>query len=157
MKSFLRRKKGNVSLFFDDPNGSSSALTLIQKIKAAVNQLIEQVSQGKETTMPVDIKSYLSMAEEDGQLQPGYHYGRWQKDVNEKGYSSIAVSANFDTAKTNYIYQLRDASKSQSSSLKTQLGCHATRMHTFHDLENKLALACIAAIIRSQIMAACQD
>ncbi|MDR0411544.1 MAG: transposase [Treponema sp.] len=149
-------QEANVSLFYDGANGSARSIALIRKITTAAKDLEQQIAASKKPTVPAEMKKYLSVVNDEGVLRVDYNYGAWQKDVDQKGYSSVASSADIDAAQADRIYHLRDASEKQFSIMKSQLGYDAVRVHYSQGIENKFAVCFIAGIIRSEIMSACR-
>jgi hypothetical protein len=145
-----------VNLFFDASNGSQRALSLISKILKATKEIQAEIQRGREPVVPRALAKYISLRQEDHAISVGHDYGQWQKDVDLKGFCSIASSEDFGPEEVDRIYHLRDASETQYSILKTQLGYDVTRVHSTLSIQNKFCACFMAAIIRSEIMNACK-
>jgi hypothetical protein len=145
-----------VNLFFDASNGSQRSLSLISRIMKATKELQAEIQRGKRPAVPRALAKYISLRQEDHTLSVEHDYGQWQKDVDLKGFCSIASSEDFTPEEVDRIYHLRDASETQYSILKTQLGYDVTRVHSTLSIQNKFCACFIAAIIRSEIMNACK-
>jgi hypothetical protein len=145
-----------VNLFFDASNGSQRALSLISKILKATKEIKAEIQGGRKPVVPQALAKYISLKQEGHAISMEYDYGLWQKDVDLKGFCSIASSEDFGPEEVDRIYHLRDASETQYSMLKTQLGYDVTRVHSTPSIQNKFSACFIAAIIRSEIMNACK-
>ncbi|MBI9096253.1 MAG: transposase [Sphaerochaeta sp.] len=145
-----------VNLFFDASNGSQRSLALIAKILKATKVLKAEIQKGKRPVVPQALAKYISLRQEGDTLSVEHDYAKWQKDVDLKGFCSIASSEDFGPEEVDRIYHLRDASESQYSILKTQLGYDVTRVHSTPSIQNKFCACFIAAIIRGEIMNACK-
>ena len=146
-----------VNLFFDASNGSQRSLALISKILKATKVLKAEIQKGKRPVVPQALAKYISLRQEGDTLSVEHDYAKWQKDVDLKGFCSIASSEDFGPEEVDRIYHLRDASESQYSILKTQLGYDVTRVHSTPSIQNKFCACFIAAIIRGEILNACKD
>ena len=145
-----------VNLFFDASNGSQRALSLISKILKATKGMKAEIQRGRKPVVPQALAKYISLRQEGHTISVEHDYGQWQKDVDLKGFCSIASSEDFGPEEVDRIYHLRDASETQYSILKTQLGYDVTRVHSTTSIQNKFSACFIAAIIRSEIMNACK-
>jgi hypothetical protein len=145
-----------INLFFDASNGSQRALALIAKIQKATKEIQAQIQKGKEPVVPRPLAKYISLTQEGQTLSVVHDYVKWQKDVDLKGFCSIASSQDFGPEEVDRIYHLRDASETQYSILKSQLGYDVTRGHSTPSIRNKFCACFIAAIIRGEIMNACK-
>ena len=145
-----------VNLFFDASNGSQRALSLISRILKATKEIQAEIQRGKRPVVPRALAKYISLRQEGPTICVEHDYGQWQKDVDLKGFCSIASSEDFTPEEVDRIYHLRDASETQYSILKTQLGYDVTRIHSTLSIQNKFCACFIAAIIRSEIMNACK-
>lgn len=144
-----------ISLFFDGSNGTQRAITLIRKVMDAIAEIKEKIRKGEKAVVPKALSKYIAIEIRDGQIEVACNYDKWQKDVDMKGFSSIASSLDLGMAETNRLYHLRDASETQYMIMKSQLGYDVTRVHYTEGVENKLAVCFIASIIRAEIMNAC--
>jgi len=145
-----------VNLFFDASNGSQRALTLIAKILKATKEMKAEIQRGKRPVVPQVLAKYISLRQEGDTLSVEHDYARWQKDVDLKGFCSIASSEDFGPEEVDRIYHLRDASETQYSILKSQLGYDVTRVHSTPSIQNKFCACFIATIIRGEILNACK-
>jgi len=145
-----------INLFFDASNGSQRALTLIAKIQKATKEIQLEIQKGKKPVVPPSLAKYISLRQEDHTLSVVHDYGKWQKDVDLKGFCSIASSEDFGPEEVDRIFHLKEASAIQCAILKSQLGYDVTRVHSTPSIQNKFAACFIAAIIRSEIMNACK-
>lgn len=145
-----------INLFFDGSNGAARSLTLIRKIRKAAKTMQEQIDSGKKPSVPKDMSAYLSVKQSGDHWEVEYRYDAWQKAIDTKGFSSIASSENFGPSVVNRLYHLRDASEKQFLCLKSQLGFDVTRVHSTNGILNKFAVCFVSAILRNEIMLACQ-
>lgn len=145
-----------VSLYYDGANGTQRAVTLIGKVMDAVGRMKEEAAKGEKPTVPEGMAKYISVSGSGETYEINCNYEKWQKDVDAKGYSSIAASEDFGPAETSRIYHLRDSSEKQYMFMKSQLGYDVMRVHYTEGIENKFAVCFIASIIRSEIMNACR-
>ena len=145
-----------VNLFFDASNGSQRALSLISKIVKATKVLKAEIQKGKRPVVPQALAKYISLRQEGDTLCVEHDYARWQKDMDLKGFCSIASSEDFGPEEVDRIYHLRDSSETQYAILKSQLGYDVTRVHSTPSIQNKFCACFMAAIIRSEIMNACK-
>jgi len=145
-----------VTLFFDGKNGSERAITLLNKVLAAVKKAQDDFSAGKSPAIPEQIRRYVDMTSGADGLEIKLDYDALQQGVDGKGFSSIASSLPLPPAEVNRLYHLRDVSETQYMILKSQLGSSVTRVHTGDGILGKLAACFIAAVIRSRFMNACK-
>ncbi len=145
-----------VNLFFDASNGSQRSLTLIAKIVKATKVLKAEIQKGKRPVVPQALAKYISLRQEGDILSVEHDYAKWQKDVDLKGFCSIASSEDYGAEEVDRIYHLRDSSETQYAILKSQLGYDVTRGHSTPSIQNKFCACFIAAIIRGEIMNACK-
>jgi hypothetical protein len=145
-----------VNLFFDASNGSQRALSLLGKVMKATREIRADIQRGKAPVVPPSLAKYITLNGEGHGITVEHDYGLWQKDMDLKGYSSIASSEDFGPQEVDRVYHLRDASETQYSILKSQLGYDVTRVHSTPGIQNKFCACFIAAIIRSEIMNACK-
>lgn len=145
-----------INLFFDASNGSQRALSLIAKTVKATKVLKAEIQRGKRPVVPQALAKYISLRQEGDTLSVEHDYAKWQKDVDLKGFCSIASSEDFGPEEVDRIYHLRDASETQYSILKSQLGYDVTRVHSTPSIQNKFCACFIAAIIRGEIMNTCK-
>lgn len=149
------QEEAYVSLYYDGSNGTERAITLIGKVMNAIADIKEQLDRGKEPTVPEGLGKYISIETKEGHPEVICNYDQWQRDVDTKGFCSIASSLELGVAETNRIYHLRDASETQYMIMKSQLGYDVTRVHYTEGVENKHAVCFIACIIRTEILKAC--
>lgn len=116
-----------INLFFDASHGSQRALSLIAKIVKATKEMKAEIQKGKRPVVPQALAKYLSLRQEGDTLSGEHDYARWQKDVDLKGFCSIASSEDFGPEEVDRIHHLRDALETQYAILKTQLGSDVTR------------------------------
>ncbi|NBK25690.1 MAG: transposase, partial [Spirochaetia bacterium] len=145
-----------INLFFDASNGSQRALALIAKIQKATKEIQLAIQKKKKPVVPRSLAKYISLRGEGQTLSVVHDYSKWQKDVDLKGFCSIASSEDFGPEEVDRIYHLRDASETQYAILKSQLGYDVTRVHSTPSIQNKFCACFIAAIIRSEIMQTCK-
>jgi len=149
------QEEAYVSLYYDGSNGTGRAITLIGKVMKAMADIKDQINKGNKPAMPDGMGKYISIEEKEGNPLVYCNYDKWQKDVDAKGFCSIASSLELGAAETNRIYHLRDASETQYMIMKSQLGYDVTRVHYTEGVENKHAICFIASIIRAEILKAC--
>lgn len=152
MKLFASHpEEAYISLFFDASNGTDRSITLIRKILNAKTQLLAAKAKGECLTVPSGVEKYISI--QDGRIN--INYNLWQREIDTKGFCSIATSFECEPDKVDYIYHLRDISEKQFMIYKSQLGFDVTRVHFTSGVENKLVTCFIASIIRSALMKDC--
>jgi hypothetical protein len=120
-----------VNLFFDASNGSQRALSLISKIVKATKVLKAEIQKGKRPVVPQALAKYISLRQEGDTLCVEHDYARWQKDMDLKGFCSIASSEDFGPEEVDRIYSTTS-------------------------IQKKFCACFMAAIIRSEIMNACK-
>lgn len=153
-------QQDTVGLFFDGTNGAARMGCLIKKVVTAYEQAQAQLILDNKTapTIPTELKSFVvTSKDESGRYRVEYNYEHWQKTGDEKGYSAVATSLDAPAAEINRLYNLRDKSEKQFSTLKTQLGSKVTRVFERSSIEAKFAVAFIASILRYEIEKACQN
>jgi len=150
------QETANVGLYYDGINGSERSVILIKKILAAKSEADQMVLNGKKPTVPAKLSSYFVIERDKDKWSVSYNYDTWQKDLDSKGYYSVATNADMDAATLNNTYYLRDASEKQFMIMKSQLGFNTTRVHSDNSLESKFAVCFIASVIRCEIMKACK-
>lgn len=150
------QEEAYVSLFYDASNGTQRTIALIGKVMSATADIKEEIKKGKTPAVPEGLGKYISVETKKEHSEVRCNYDRWQKDVDAKGFCSIASSQEIGAAETNRIYHLRDASETQYMIMKSQLGYDVTRVHDTEGVENKLAVCFIAGIIRAEILKACR-
>ena len=146
-----------ISLFYDGKNGSERSVALLNKVFAAIRTAKEELKNTGQTEIPEDMKKYLSIIQGSNGYNLQYNFNVLQKNVDVKGYCSIASSADLPPEEVNRLYHLRDASETQYMILKSQLGCSVTRVHSTCGIKGKFAACFVAAIIRNEISKACKE
>lgn len=150
-------EESGACLYFDGLNGSARAVTLIRKVRRTARELEQKIANGEKPAIPQGMQKYLTITEVNGVNKISYLYKTWQGDVEQKGYSTMAVSDGITAEEADRIYNLRDASETQYSIMKTQLGFGVTHVHSTCGIENKFAVCFIASILRSEIVNTCQE
>lgn len=150
------KEEAYVSLYFDGANGSERSVALIRKIRKAAREIQSRLDEGKKTSIPNDVKKYLSIEQTKGMNRVVYNYTAWQENMDEKGYHSIACSDGIGASKVNDIYHLRDASETQFMIMKSMEGFGITRVHSDEAVESKFVICFIASILRCEVMNACK-
>ena len=145
-----------INLYFDGANGTARSITLIRKIRSAAKQMNEAILNREKPSVPKDLAPYLSVTQNGRSWKVGYKYDAWQKALDEKGFCSIASSANLGPEVVDRLYHLRDVSEKQYMIMKSQLGYDTTRVHSTESIESKFAACFIASIIRSEVSRACK-
>lgn len=145
-----------INLYFDASNGTDRSITLISKVREAEREANQAISEGKQATIPQELKAFLSVLESSNGTKIICNYDAWQNAVNCKGFSSIASSDDIGAAEVNRLYHLRDASEKQFMIMKSQMGFDTTRVHSDSSIEGRFAVCFIAAIIRSELMNSCK-
>jgi len=149
-------REAYVNLFFDGMNACERSETLIMNVLKAKNELQRKIdSKEQNIQIPQNLKKYLSFEIVDGMTKVVCDYEQWQRDVDAKGYYSIASSTSIGPSETYRRYHLRDASETGYAILKTQLGEHVIRTHSTDSIETKMFVGFIASIIRNYFMNAC--
>ena len=149
-------EKAFVNLYFDGANGAARMITLIGKVRKTAAEIKEAILNGNQPVIPKELTSYFKLTKVENGLQFDYDYDNWQKDLDIKGYSSIASSTDCGAEEVNRIYNLRDSSEKQFMVLKSQLGFDVTRVHCDNSLESRFTVCFVAAILRSMYMNACK-
>jgi len=149
-------REAYVSLFFDGMNASERSETLIMKVLKARKELQCKIDSNEQNIqVPENLKQYISLEIVDGTVKVVCDYEKWQRDIDVKGYYSIASTTSIGPSETYRRYHLRDASETGYAILKTQLGEHVIRTHSTDSIETKMFVGFIASIIRSYFMNAC--
>lgn len=145
-----------INLYFDGANGSERSVSLIKKIRKNAREIQARIDKGEKGSVPGNMKKYLNIEQADGISKVVYNYEAWQKNMDEKGYYSIASSEAFGAEETNGIYHLRDASEMQFMIMKSMEGFRVSRVHSDAGIESKFAICFIASILRCGIMNTCR-
>lgn len=145
-----------INLYFDGANGSERSVSLTKKIRENAREIQARIDKGETGTVPSNMKKYLSIEQVGGISKVVYNYEAWQKNMDEKGYYSIASSEAFGAEETNGIYHLRDASEMQFMIMKSMEGFRVSRVHSDAGIESKFAVCFITSILRCGIMNTCR-
>ena len=147
-----------INLYFDGIRGSRQSAEIVSKIRSECRKLQTKLSEGKKAQVPNDLKSYLRITKDEHEKDSvELIYETWDQKMESKGYFSIASSDDFGAEKTLQLYHLRDASETGYCIIKSQQGCHTTRVHSDEGIETKFAICFIGNIIRHEIMLACKS
>ena len=103
------------------------------------------------------VSAYISIQVIDGHKHVFLDEGELEKAASGKGFYTLASSEDLPAAQANGIYALRNGSEEQFSILKSQLGYDVTRNHFTSGTIAKLTVGFVAAILRSELMRACQE
>lgn len=144
-----------INLFYDAPNGTARAISLLSKIMKAKKAADALIGDGKEPSIPSDLSRFFIMGRGKDGMHLNLSTGSFQREVNGKGYCSIASSIDLGPQEVDRLYHLRDASETQYSIVKTQLGGSVIRVHSTQSARNRFASIFISAIMRSKIMNSC--
>ena len=145
-----------INLYFDASNGTERSVALIRKVRETEKKALKTASEGKEPSIPQELKPYFSVTKEGKVYKVDCNYDAWQKAVDCKGFSSIASSLNLGAGEVNRLYHLRDASEKQFMIMKSQMGYGITRVHSDNSVESRFAICFLSAIIRSELMKNCK-
>ena len=140
-----------ISTFFDGVNGSRQSIKLIKDIKEEKKRLESCITNGKQPEVPKGFKKYLSALMENDKISVRPNYDEWDKSMNAKGFYSMATSDGISPEEADRLYKKRDVSETQFMILKSQEGCHATRVHKTPGILSKFAISFISSIIRFEI------
>jgi len=145
-----------IGLFFDSINAPKKALKLARKVIAYKRKLEEKIAEG-ETNLTVDdsFRKYLQIVETEDALRVEFKPGL-QKDMDAKGFFSIASSAEKSAESINDTYDLRDCSEKQYSTLKSRLGADATNVHSDQSILSKFFVHSLGSIILNEIANICK-
>ena len=145
--------KAYVGLYYDSKNGCERASYLIKKIRECQTQAIQDIENGKEPSIPNDLKKYFVVEKDsENKLTLSVCLEEIHKAVDQKGYSAIATSENISAEELYSNYHLRDVSEEEYSIFKSQLGEDVTRVHHTNGSKSKLAVGFITSIYRFFIM-----
>lgn len=142
-------------LYYDGVNGTDRSVALVRKVLRSAEKMRRSIADGEKPVIPKGLGPYLELKKDGAGYLVEYKFDAWQKAVNEKGFYSIASSRELEPSKIHEVYHLRDASEKQFMIMKSQLGFDVTRVHSVDSLMGKFAVCFVAAILRSEVMAAC--
>lgn len=145
-----------VTLFFDGKNASERSVTLLSKVFSALGKVREELEAGAVPVIPDSLQKYLSTGKNGNGISVQCNCRELQRDIDGKGFCSIASSSDLPPGEVDRLYHLRDASETQYMILKSQLGCSVTRVHSTEGIQGKFAACFMAVVIRNAIMNACQ-
>ena len=145
-------KECTVGIFFDGANGSERSVRLMEKIFDAEEGVAEAVMEGKVPILDGSMKPYLSLNNVGGEWVVTRKYGKWQEELDEKGYSCIATNRE-ETAKTiHLLYQCRTYNEKLYAVIGSMLGGGEARVHSDPSIEGKHLIIAVASIIRAVLM-----
>jgi len=154
-KVFAKSQKDSyVHLFYDAINGDATMFKLMNDLEDTVKDVRMSLADFKRPCIPSKFKDVISIGRG---LEPSdceIDYDAYQKLVDAKGLSAIATDVEMSAKKANRIYHLRDASETQYSILKSQLGFDRARVQLTSSFNAKTGTSFIGAIIRNEIMKA---
>ena len=145
-----------ITLFYDGMNAAKRMTRLMNNVNSAIDKLEAAAAKGKAEVVPKKAQKYVEVKKEGEKIEVVCDYVKWQEDLYAKGYWAIASSVECTPRELGRIYHLRDASETQYSILKSQLGYDVTRAHSTEAVKNSFAACFIASIIRFEIMDSCQ-
>ena len=164
-----------IAIYFDGKNGSERKVTLANKIDKAILDIEEDLRNGKKPAVDSSVKKYIEIREDA--LTPGaegtnneklggkdsekkYRYvikkENVDRDLWRKGFDGLACSFKTTARDANEIYHTRDASEKQFLISKSMLGNDAFRAHSDQGTQTRAMVCFVAAIIRCELMNACQ-
>lgn len=148
-----------VGLFYDGVRGGRKALEDISQALGAYRDVKAQIAAG--TTLDnlkiaSNVRPYLTISGTEQTPVVELCTQMLQQTIDTRGFSAIASSVNLSAQEISAIYDFRDVSEKQFSTLKTQPGFNVTRVHSDQGIEAKLAVSFIAAIIRTEIELVCK-
>ena len=147
--------KAYVSLIYDSKNGGERQETWFKKVSNAALKIQQQLSKGKQASVPQEYKGCISIEELDGKKVAFVNAEKVQATGESKGFFCLATSKALTAAEANEIYVLRNSAEEQFSMVKSQLGYDTTGTHYTEGIKAKLTLAFISAIIRNELVKAC--
>lgn len=149
-----------VGLYFNGKGGSAGGITLIQKVLEGAEELekkIADASRKDEVTVPKGLKKYLKIDKKDGvPVGVRIDYDAWQKSLDARGFFAIASTEELKADELYRLYGKRMMSEAAFSICKSQLGFGTTRVHSDNAIRARLAVAFVAACIRSEFEIACK-
>lgn len=145
-----------VTLFFDGKNGSERSVTLLNKVFSALEKAREELEAGAVPVIPAPLQKYLGIVKNGDGCSVQCNCRELQREIDGKGFCSIASSVDLLPGEVDRLYHLRDVSETQYMILKSQLGCSVTRVHSTEGIQGKFAACFMAAVVRNEIMNACR-
>ena len=157
MKLFANQDRtSNICLFFNGMNGSAQSVRLSKKIVAEKKRIEKAIAGGNRATVDKGLHKYMAIAGEGTNRQVVIYNDKWDDSMSTKGFSSMAVSEGITPEMANLIYKMRDTSEKMYSTLKSQEGCEATRVHKTEGIYSKFMLSFVSSVIRFEIEDICQ-
>ena len=149
-------RKSNICLYFDGAGGSLKSVRLIRKIQTELRRIRKVLAEGLKCTIDKKLQRYLTIEGDGAERKIVVSYDNWDSDMAGNGYFSLAVSEGITPSEANRLYKMRDTSETQYAILKSQEGCHTTRVHSTEGIYSKFAVAFISGLIRHEIETACK-
>ncbi len=149
-------RKSCICLYFDGAGGSLKSVRLIRKIQTELRRLQKALAEGLKCTIDKKLQRYLTIEGEGTERKIVVSYDNWDSDMAGNGYFSLAVSEGITPSEANRLYKMRDTSEIQYAILKSQEGCHTTRVHSTEGIYSKFAVAFISGLVRHEIETACK-
>ena len=150
-------EKFYVTLFFNNRKWAKKTNELTDAVKRAIRDARQKVSEHQAYTLPKEAKPYIIVEKHRGRNGDTFQIDEeaLQKEVDSKGFASIASSKQCTPEEVDQIYQLRQASEKQYSTFKSQLGFDVLRVHTESSWESKFAVGFIAGLLRNELQKVC--
>lgn len=115
------------------------------------------ISAGQPASVPSCVGQYMHIIEKDGKQELVVDADKITHDSNLKGYKVLASDKQLSASEMVRIYKLRQASETQYSVLKTQLGNESERGHSDENVEGRGLVAFVASILRATITMVCHE
>ena len=151
----IYERTSGICLYFDGACGSIRSVRLIRKIQAELRKIKAAIACGSACAIDKKMQRYLSI-EGEGNEKVSVNYDSWDSAMAGNGYFSLAVSEGISPSEASRLYKMRDSSETQYAILKSQEGCHTTRVHSTEGIYSKFAVAFIASLLRHEIESACK-
>ena len=152
-------RNSTIGLYYDCINGAERCNYLIAKVITTIKTLKQNINKDYKVVVPSEFKKYIGIeCDKDGiPVDITIDKKYWQKLVNHTGFSSIACSLPLDAESIDHLYNLRDVSEKQFSILKSQLGFHATRVHSDASIKSRFLAGFVSSILRTELELICQN
>ena len=148
--------KGILNLYFGAVRGCFEGVELLEDVLNAKEKAEKKCASGEIPKIEKKYRDILHVRETEDGLSVECDYNAWDVSLRQTGYFSILSSDDFGPETVYNTYQLRMASETQYSIMKSQEGFDTTRVHTDPGMLSKYAVCFVACVLRHWIMEACQ-
>ena len=146
-----------VGLFYDGSNGSARSVHFINKVLDEAERLRQLLAVNPDAAeVEHKFRKYLYIDDTGSEPEVKFIYDAWQRDMDCKGYNSIATSELMSADELNQLYTKRQASETQFSLLKSQLNSGVIRVHSDKAAHARFFVAFVASVLRTELMLTCQ-